>query len=310
MIKLTGFGKVHAVGHRYTQGLLDEPVEVTEKLDGSQFSFGVVNGELHMRSKRAVIYTVNAPKMFVPAVCTAKVLFEQGQLREGYIYRGEAFQSANHNALRYNRPPQNSIALYGVDRAGGGHDYLQHAELTEIAEELGLEAVPLLYSGMVNDLKTLDDLLEKESMLGGAKIEGVVLCRRDTPFFGPDGKPIRAKYVSEAFKETNEKAWRKKNPKKADILETIRARYAVPARWQKAVQTLAEEGKLQGAPQDIGLLIKAVKEDIKEECEEDIKDMLFASFIGDILRGSTRGLPEWYKRQLAEQEFASQKGAQ
>lgn len=42
---LHSFPKIFAVGTSYIQDLLNGEVEVTEKVDGSQFVFGKINGE-------------------------------------------------------------------------------------------------------------------------------------------------------------------------------------------------------------------------------------------------------------------------
>lgn len=51
--------------------------------------------------------------------------------------------------------------------------------------------------------------------------------------------------------------------------------------------------------QDIGPLIAAVQQDVADESEDEIKAMLYAAYRKEVLRMSTRGLPEWYKRELA-----------
>jgi hypothetical protein len=57
------------------------------------------------------------------------------------------------------------------------------------------------------------------------------------------------------------------------------------------------------SPKDIGLLVKEVPKDIRDECEDEIKEILFSHFWSKISRGVIRGLPEWYKKKLAEESF-------
>lgn len=68
MNHLSGYSKVYALGHREILGILDDPVIVQEKIDGSQISFGVIDGEISIRSKGADIYPESPPKMFKKAV--------------------------------------------------------------------------------------------------------------------------------------------------------------------------------------------------------------------------------------------------
>ena len=90
-MRLPSYPKVWNIGHPNTQKLFKGPVVVQEKVDGSQFSFGVREGQLLMRSKRQDIYPPAVPKMFEPTVATAVNLFDKGLLTEGWYYRGEAF---------------------------------------------------------------------------------------------------------------------------------------------------------------------------------------------------------------------------
>ena len=60
---------------------------------------------------------------------------------------------------------------------------------------------------------------------------------------------------------------------------------------------------IDGTPADIGMLIKAIPEDILKEEGEAIKDALFAHFWQFIRRGVTRGFPEYYKEMLAKSAF-------
>ena len=45
------------------------------------------------------------------------------------------------------------------------------------------------------------------------------------------------------------------------------------------------------------------KADLKKECSEDIAQELLRWAIGKIERGSTNGLPEWYKEYLLNAQF-------
>ncbi|KKK80799.1 hypothetical protein LCGC14_2819850, partial [marine sediment metagenome] len=75
MHKLRSYGKVYNIGHAAVVELFDDEVTVEEKIDGSQFSFGVdAVGELACRSKGAVIDVDAPPKLFAGAVETARSL--------------------------------------------------------------------------------------------------------------------------------------------------------------------------------------------------------------------------------------------
>ena len=122
--------------------------------------------------------------------------------------------------------------------------------------------------------------------------------------FGPDKKTVMAKYVREEYKEVHRKLWKADNPSSKDILQRITESFGTEARWQKAVIHLRERGVLEGSPKDIGALLREVPDDVLKECEQEIRDRLFAYAWPHIRRGVTSGLPQWYKDELAKQAFA------
>lgn len=307
MKALRSYPKVWNLGHPAINDLFYdindlsyETVVVQEKVDGSQFSFGVVDGTLYCRSKGAMIYPETADNLFKGACETAVRLHEAGKLTDGWTYRGEALWRAKHNALEYGRVPEGNVILFDVDI---GLEDRNPDTLYEVADDLGLEAVPLIHQGEVEDIEALKELLDRESILGGCKVEGIVI--KNYARFGEDGKMLMGKIVSKAFREKHDKAWKKSNPSRSDILEDLKGMYRSERRWEKTVERFRDDGELEHAPQDIGKLIKAVQSDVREECEEEIKAILFDYFWPKVRGGLTAGLPEWYKRRLAERQFQS-----
>lgn len=288
---------VFAIGHKMIEGLFAGPVVVEEKVDGSQFSFGVVDGELMCRSKGKQLILDAPEKMFVKAVETARIL--EPVLVPGWIYRGEYLEKPKHNSLAYERVPAHNII--GFDIATGIETYMTPDEKRAEFDRLGLECVPTLYEGEVSGLEMFNSFLERVSVLGGCKIEGVVV--KNYSLFTIEKKVALGKYVSENFKEIHGGEWRKANPTGADIVDQLIERYKTPARWQKAVQHLTEAGTLEGSPKDIGALMREIPEDTAKECEEEIKEMLYAHFWPKVRRGLVAGVPEWYKQELAKRAF-------
>lgn len=301
MDRLHSYPKVWNLGHPAIEDLFDGAVVVQEKVDGSQFTFGVIGGELHCRSKGATVYLETTDSNFKGAVETAKRLFEAGLLTEGWQYRGEALRSPKHNTLAYERAPRGNVILFDVDR-GLEARVSDPRALARIATTLGLEVVPTLVVGEISDVDSLKALLDIESCLGGVKVEGVVI--KNYARWGKDGKMLMGKLVSEDFREANTSDWRKRNPTKTDVVAAIIESYRTERRWEKAVERLRDNGKLEQSPRDIGVLIREVPADIRAECEHEIKDALFQHFWKEIQRCVTHGLPEWYKQRLIAQQFA------
>ena len=63
-----------AIGHAMVRDLFEGPVVVEEKIDGSQFSFGLIGGQLRVRSKGVEINTLSPEPLFNRAIETAQKL--------------------------------------------------------------------------------------------------------------------------------------------------------------------------------------------------------------------------------------------
>lgn len=304
------YPSIFAMGHRAIAELLTVPVCVEEKVDGSQFSFGVfptydASGELdggtvlRVRSKGAVMIPDAPEPMFTEAVATAKRLAPS--LRHGWTYRGEYLKKPRHNGLAYNRIPEQHVMLFDIN---SGHEvYLTQDEKRAEAERLGLETVPLLHVGIVADITEFRSYLKRESILGGQPVEGVVVKPSGYDLFGPDKKVLMGKFVSEAFKEVQSKMWKADNPTVKDIISRLGDAYTTQARWMKAVQHLRERGQIEDSPRDISKLMLEIPEDIRRECEAEMKDRLFEHAWPHLRRLVTRGVPEWYKNELLRLQF-------
>jgi hypothetical protein len=305
-MSLSSYPKVYNLGHRAVHDLLSGPVVVQEKIDGSQFSFGVVpdgaNGELKIRSRGQNIVPEAPPKMFAKAVETVVAL--RSSLVPGWVYRGEVLDKPKHNALAYDRVPKGNVILFDVEM--GDQWFADAVRLVGIGQILGLETVPMIYDGPGSSL-TLDRLkqwLDSVSILGGQKVEGVVIKAYGR--FGLDGKTLMGKHVSEAFKEIAGGEWKAANPKLGDIIGQLIERYKTPARWEKAVQHLRDAGKLLDEPKDIGPLMGELRDDTLKECSQEIMDALFKWGWPRVMRGVAAGFAEWYKGKLAEKQFVDQ----
>ena len=295
---INSYATVFQLGHKMIADIFSSPVVLEEKIDGSSFSFGIIDGELQCRSKGKQLILDAPEKMFTKAVATAQEL--SSLLHPGWVYRSEFLEKPKHNVLAYERVPLKNVIIFDIDT--GGENYLTPQEKMDEAHRLGLECVTAFYSGMVESMDQFMQLLETVSRLGGTRIEGLVV--KNYNVFTAEKKIALGKYVSERFKEVAGGEWRRANPTDADITNQLIIRYRTPARWEKAVQHLRERGELEESPRDIGKLIHEVPDDVLRECEQDIRDRLFAHFWPKIRRGVTVGLPEFYKEELAKKAFS------
>ena len=298
MTEVPSYTKVLTLGARGTERALVGPVVVQEKVDGSQFAFGVdADGNIGCRSHHQQL-SLDAPtKMFAPAV---EHVLKMGQVLRGLslVYGGECWfyceylQKPKHNTLVYERIPKNHLVLFDADVVA----WVGRKNLIDFADQLEIDVVPELHRGeiTVDDLKAL---LTTPSFLGGQTVEGLVIKNyNELIAIGGRTYPVFCKLVNEEFKERHQKDWKKRSSK--GKLEDYLESFCADARWIKAVQRMREDGTLEYQPRDIGTLVKLVQADIREEEIENIKEELYKLYIGDITRTAVRGLAEWYKAQL------------
>lgn len=304
-MKIHSYPKVYALGHPAIEHLMDGTVYVQEKYDGSQFSWAWdEDGRLHARSKGTTQYGGSDNRTEPDGIFEKAVGYVRSlePVNPGVIYRAEAFAKPKHNTLAYDRAPENGLVLFDVEV--DPNKYLTPYQLADVAAGFGIEAARFIVDAPGDDI-SIDALklwLEDESTLGGPKVEGVVIKNYDR--FGRDGKILAGKYVSEAFKEKHKREWKGANPSQGDIVQNLIDSLNTEARWRKAVQHLRDDGALEGSPRDIGPLMKEVKRDTVAEEKEWIAGKLLEWAMPKISRALGSGLPEWYKAELAESQFA------
>lgn len=298
--RLSSYSKVWAVTHMQAERVFDGEVVVQEKVDGSQFSFGNLDGELHCRSKgQAIGPGGNQEGMFGKGVHTASLIFRTGTIPKGLCVRCEYLEKPRHNTLSYTRVPTGNLVIYDITEQDGSEIYLPPERVHHYAVMWGLETVPLLHYGPLTRREFGEKLktwMDRESFLGGSKIEGVVV--KNYAKCDQFGKFLCAKFVSDQFKEQNHANWEAQSHGSA--IDQLIASFNREAIWNKSIQHLRDEGQLLNAPQDIGRLIGEIKKDFHEEHGEMIKRKIFREFYSDVERGIMRGFPEWYKQKLQE----------
>lgn len=296
---ISSYPSLFTIGHKaIPEDYFDHEMIVQEKVDGSQFSAQFKNGAWEYRSRGQQVFKETAAKLFKPVVRHFESLGTDilAKVLPKYIFRGEAFESAKSNTLRYNRAPKGNLVLFDVEEEGT-QKFLQPSEVAFWAGYLGVDPVPTLTIGKVT-VAELSKFLEQESFLGGVKMEGVVCKPKAYDRFGPDKKLIIARLVRDEFKELNNKEFKAGNPTRKDLVANLIEKYKSEARWQKAIQHLREEGKLTETMKDTGLILKEIKDDLQKEEGDAIKEALYKHFMDEILRGATRGFPEWLKTQI------------
>lgn len=291
---MKSYPSILGLHHKYVKDILTQPVVIQEKVDGSQFSFWLDPlGMPVYHSRKTLLHPGGVGGNFGLAVQTVDTLIPL--LREGWVYRAEAITRPKHNVLKYDRIPKGGLILFDVEKPGG--EYLDPFELAVEAGRLELEVVPVFfYSLWEHFAKELEQFVGWDSILGGCKVEGIVIKSRVLK--DPEGQPLMAKLVRDDFKEAHKREF-KVGP---DIIQKIVEALLVERRWEKAVERLRDADALVNAPQDIGPLLKEIHQDVLKEETEWMKDKLFEYSWKQIARGITTGFPEWYKERIREDD--------
>ena len=290
------YGKVHTLGHKDVRNIFDYPVVVQEKVDGSRFTFGVLDGELKCWSgSRHNELSLDEYSMFSPAIIHVKALHARNILAIDTVYYCEFLAKPKHNKNAYARVPRNNLVLFDVYNVAAMRWVASRVCLADVAMGLDIDVAPELFVGKIHSPAQIDAMLNIESYLGKAKIEGVV-CKR---YEGP--QIIRAKYVSNDFKEI---AGRRDRPRvDLDIITDIAQELATDNRFMKAYQAVRDQGRIGQVADDIPRIIKALGIDLGAECQEYVAGRLMAWGWKKVQREVSRKLPDWYKAKLAEDNF-------
>lgn len=303
-MNINSYPSIFTTGHASVISLFDDEVIIQEKVDGSQISFGVLDGELKIRSKNVEIF-IGAPEgLFSLAIENIQKI--QHLLTPNWIYRGEYLFRPKHNTLEYSRTPINNIVIFDINNSL--ENYVSREILEEECKKIGFEPIPELFRGKITSSTDLTNFLEKESFLGNQKIEGIVIKQSIVKYYGSDKKALIAKFVREDFKEVNDISFKQANPGASDILEYLASKYNNEARWKKAAQRLRDSSLLTMTAKDIGPLLKEVPKDIEKECKDEILEHLWKWAWPRISGKITKGLPEWWKQELLNNQFNKNDG--
>src|SRR5579872_1098661 len=128
------YPSIYNLGHSAVKDLFSVPVNIEEKVDGSQFSFCVEeDGEVKVRSKGAVMIPDAPERMFASAVSTVKSL--RSRAHPGWTYLCEFLAKPKHNTLAYDRIPDQHLIVFDINT--GNESYLPYAEKADEARRIG-----------------------------------------------------------------------------------------------------------------------------------------------------------------------------
>ena len=300
-MELPKYSKVFTLGEEPIKEILEGKIIVEEKTDGSLFRIYIDNNQMFFGSKSVDFIEIPPDKMFLMIVDKSKENLKSIDFKNHVVtIFGEYIMKPRHNTLCYEKTPKNNLVVFDINLDG---NWLDYENKKNYAELLGFDVAPLLFRGEGKKLtkEKIEELLKIQSFLGKTTIEGIVIKNYERPYNlikypYLNGKFMVGKYVNEEFKELNKENWKQI---KKGVVETLIESLRNENRWKKSLQHLKEQGKLENSPRDIADIIREVIKDVEEEEGENIKNLLFEHYWREIKTGMVKGLPEWYKKQLA-----------
>lgn len=288
-----------------------------EKVDGSQLSIRIDNGQLtfYNKHKLANHSSLAFSKSITMLICKYQ---NKNILNSNCVYHGESICNIKHNVNVYNRTPKCYFILYDIYDLIN-KKYLSLEDKHNECDRVGLEYVKVIYHNMDPDCnpyeKASEIIMEIEkgtiqSCLGGIP-EGIVLKHHA---FIYKGKTIatKLKYVTDAFKERHQNKQIKIHQSTDEFLEQLGKEFCVHARFQKAYQHLTEENKINcnsdsDFNNNISKIINELDVDFDKEYKEEIMMLLWTEFSPIIKKNARNGVGLWYKNNFLNNNLPNKK---
>lgn len=232
------YEKIHRLGKEETDGILDAPVHVQEKIDGANLQVWLEDGVVHVGSRNNDVTEredgFNGAVQYIQNHEGIKSIFAINP--QVYLY-GEWL--VRHTIL-YSATAYNKFYLFDVFNPNL-NEFLPTDAVDLMAKDFNL-AAPHYYGKF--DIKSKEQLAEIEKLVGksmlGEKGEGVVIKRPD--FRNKFGDIVYAKIVGQEFMEDNAVAFGGNN-KYSDTYREMWAvnKYMTLARIQKVINKIVSE---------------------------------------------------------------------
>ena len=298
------FPKVLSISNKLLDRLFDDPVEVSEKVDGSQWRIHLTEDQYTYGSKNVGCTTEG---MFDIARTESQIIYQDTDWRtigDDITLFCEFLSKPKQNTLSYDRVPQDHLYLFGAivdDR------HLSSAGLKTLAKVIGIDPPNIIYIGEIHNPVKLEELLDTESYLGGCRIEGVV-CKNIHKTYDPlllssqafMDYPLVGKFVNPKFTEVNMGS-HKKN--KVNTIDKVAATFFTEARLQKSIQHLREEGKINDENSDLRFLVPEFYNDLWEEEKDIITKILLGDILKTVRKKASSYVVNEYKKILMKDTF-------
>lgn len=267
MKEMKHFTKIPRV-EKFTKLLEDnkeKTIYVMEKLDGSNASFRIHNGELLTFSRRLALSSENTLNGFYN---WAHENINSKTLNERYIYFGEWLTK---HKIDYKEHLNNFVlfAVYDTEN----HEYLPFEEVQKISQALNLELVHLFYSGVYQSLEHIEQFVGETAYENVDFGEGIIIFIPDLVFPRDKESQVFLKWVGEEFAEV-----KKINASKPKVktLDTLIDSFITQQRMDKILQKLQDEGSIDSelGLQDMGTVLKTLNTGFTEDILDEELDAI------------------------------------
>ena len=301
------YPKILSLGHDLVAEIFDNPVELSEKIDGSQCRIHLTTSHCDCGSKN----TGHADeKMFELAHKQTERIWNERiwcTFGNDVTLFCEFLNKPKHNVLVYDRVPLNNLYLFGgiID-----DEHLRTEDLMEVAKELNIEPPNIL--GHEVEIKSEEDIkghLTTESVLGGTKLEGVVIKNYHLSY--PPllvstqaflRYPLAGKLVRDDFKERLNKEWGGKKKKVVPLIRVV-DEFLTEARFNKTIQHVTDEGNISNEMSDLKYLIPEFYNDLLDEEKEAIIEIAMVDFWKQLRKRCDGFVVNSYKTHLLDRQF-------
>ena len=278
---------IERLGHEDNQDILmfgDDNIVIEEKVDGGNGSFWIDKDEqIHFGSRNRDLTTDGDQKAFALQQIKLREhlseLESQGiKINPDYLYYMEWMQ---RHTINYTAVPYvigfDIRMRHNVEGTGYGLFLAREAREQEF-NRIGIENVPLVWSGKVSDLKKMNiiELIPRSKYYEGMA-EGIVI-KNQSRKHPRENHQIYAKIVREEFKEDNRAVFGNIRGGTSDTTKVVEE-FCTEARIRKAILKFVNEDNI---PLDMKLMqvvpSYVIKDIVKEEFGEIFSKYKFLDF--------------------------------
>lgn len=244
-------------------------IVIQEKLDGSNASFGVIDGELKCWSRNKELDEHNTLEGFYNWVHKT---IDKDKLKENHIYYGEWL--AEHKVVYEGHEKEFVLFdFYDVKT----NTYTSYTLVEYEAERLGLNIIPVFFIGKFESYEQLKSYVGKTKMNGklNGKLYGEGIVVKHFLLYKNNNHQTHVKLVSDEFSEYQPQKHHKDPNKRFSELELKVRNCITSARVEKHIFKLIEDGIIERdySIQDMGKLLKLLSPRIAEDIiEEELDD--------------------------------------